>query len=197
MKDKVSAAALSAIALFNALCVYLVFKSGMREVYMENGLVENAQAVLLVISGVAFLVALARARGGHRFVLLGFILLCVSFLLRELDVEKFDLPRVLIHVGSGVGRNVIVSLAWAALALYMVRHFRLCMEMLRYWLLSKTGAFLLAGGVLLLLGAMFDRGLASSGYGRFYEEMLELNGYGAILLGALFSRARLRKSGEW
>jgi hypothetical protein len=37
-----------------------------------------------------------------------FSLLCYTFVLRELHVEKFDVPKVLIFIGSGAGHKTLV-----------------------------------------------------------------------------------------
>jgi hypothetical protein len=55
-------------------------------------------------------------------------------------------------------------------------------------ILSPTALFLMAAVGLLAAGGLFDKKIIVVEYFRFYEEVLEMNGYGFMLLAALSFR---------
>lgn len=85
--------------------LYAVFLLGDMSTYGEDGLLENIQSVVLFITSIVFLIpGLYRKRDG-KLVFLFFSLLSFSFALREVDVETFDIPSILIVMGSGIGKK--------------------------------------------------------------------------------------------
>src|SRR5690606_1088725 len=85
---------------FSALACYLLFVENNTNVYAENGILETTQAVLLALACVLFLATALWEKGQGRLVVLFCSLLCYGFVLREVDVETFDIPDLLILLGS-------------------------------------------------------------------------------------------------
>lgn len=147
----------------------------------ENGLVEWLQSAFIALSFFTFLLGIYLNQGiKERLISSGFSLLSLSFLLRELDVEKFDLPIFLITLGSGSGRNIFLGLLWIILfgLIYKYReHFT--KEAVAKFLFSGTGQLLMFAALMLILGAMMDKNVLKLDHltTRFYEELLELLGY--------------------
>jgi hypothetical protein len=157
---------------------------------VENGLIETMQAVLLAISCIFYLTAAALKEKPGKLIFLFCSLFCYSFVLRELDVEKFDIPYPLIFIGSGAGRNVTIAVAFIAiLACAALRNFRFYEKAAKGFIKSRPGMLLIAGGVFLFIGEFFEKYDAIVNH-VYWEEISELFAYVLILvssLAALFS----------
>jgi hypothetical protein len=181
---------------FSSLACYLLFVENNTNVYAENGILETAQAVLLVLACILFLSSAIWEKGEGRLVILFCSLLCYGFVLREVDVETFDIPDLLIMLGSGTGRNLslaagLILLCLAALFAGMREQIRLGLNFAR----SQSGLLLLSGCGFLLLGDVFEKQVFGSvPYHVFWEEMSELLGDVMILLSAVYSGAFLGRT---
>jgi hypothetical protein len=153
-------------------------------IYAENGLLENIQACILAITFVVYLVNSAVEKNCCRLILLSCSLLCYAFLLRELDVEKFDIPYALQMVGSGVGRNTTIAIAFLALFFYAARYFSFYKVEVVNFLRTRPGSLLIMAGVFLILGSVFEDIYAITHH-VFIEESLELFAYVLIMLSSL------------
>ncbi len=153
-------------------------------IYAENGLLENIQACILAITFVVYLVNSAVEKNCCRLFLLSCSLLCYAFLLRELDVEKFDIPYALQMVGSGVGRNTTIAIAFLALFFYAARYFSFYKVEVVNFLRTRPGSLLIMAGVFLILGSVFEDIYAITHH-VFIEESLELFAYVLIMLSSL------------
>lgn len=176
---------------FSALACYLLFVENNTNVYAENGILETTQAVLLALACVLFLATALWEKGEGRLVVLFCSLLCYGFVLREVDVETFDIPDLLILLGSGTGRNL--SLAFGLILLCLGALFAGLREQFRQGLAfarSRSGLLLLTGCGFLLLGDVFEKELLGSiAHHVFFEEMSELLGDVMILLSAVHAGA--------
>jgi len=112
-------------------------------------------------------------------------LLCFSFFLRELDVEDFDIPHALILIGSGVGRNAVLGMAFAAILIYAILKFSYYKVAAVMFVKSKPGWLLITGGVFLLIGLLFEEKKGLVYHDVFIEEMCEIFGYVLILLSSI------------
>jgi hypothetical protein len=191
--DIVSMAAIAAWLGLAAWATYGVFVLGHAELHAENGLIENLQAGLLVAACAIYLATAALEKRPDKPVLLACALLCYGFVVRELDVETFAIPQVLIAVGSGVGRTVSLALAFGALGLYVAltgpaRHVRAAVAFAR----SRPGRLFLAGCVFLVIGDRFEQATLLTRH-VFLEEMAELFGYLLILLSSIAGNAYLHR----
>ena len=183
--DVISTAAIAACLGFAAWAAYCVFVNGHVHIYAENGLIENIQASPLAVACAVYLATVALEKRSDKLILLFCSLLCYGFVLRELDIEKFDVPRALVFIGSGVGRNMTLAVAVAGICLYaaltdLPRYRNTVAKFLR----SMPGVLLVAGGVFLIIGDLIEKNKMIAN-AVFAEEMAELLAYVLILLSSI------------
>jgi hypothetical protein len=179
----------------NIIFVYFAFIKGNNSICEENYFIENLQAVLVITSCLVFLAYLVHMDKPYSFILWSLSLLCFSFLLHELDVEKHDLPSFIVLLGSGTGRNIMLPVLWAFVAVQLLRDFSRLKKVIRDYLWSYSGIMLIICGGLLIAGSLFDHKIIVIDvfFRRCYEELFELNGYFMLFGAALTSRSSLRK----
>lgn len=159
----------------------------------ENGPLENLQSLMLLG---CFGVYLRLARVEKRVALTAGILslLCLSLLLRELDLDEPSLgvSYIIIFFVQGAGRYAVMALLWTVAVLLVARDYpRHRDAMIRYFQ-STSGRIVMVSGCVTALGWIFDHLTRRGGYSMFWEEFIELNGYALLLLGALHARDSLR-----
>lgn len=167
---------------------YLVFSEKQAQIYEDNGLIENMQALLLMVACIVYLLVGLRENRLNKLIPLFCSLLCFSFLLRELDVEKFDLPGVLIYFGHGAGRDAILAIALFSIFTYAALNRSYYKKAAIHFARSGSGWLLVSGGVFLVIGNVFEK---SDGIPHFvfFEEIAELFGYVLILLSSIYARS--------
>ena len=146
----------------------------------ENGIVEASQSIFITLSMILFAYhALMVKEIAAKLASFGLSLLSLTFLLRELDVEKFDLPSFIIMIGSGTGRNLFLGSLWIILLVFTFKYKSIEKNKVVSFLFSTYGQFLMFSALMLLLGMMMDKNIFSlqNLTTRFYEELLELLGY--------------------
>ena len=194
------------IASFLAWCVFFLgsfyyVSNNHSQIYAEDGLIENIQASFLAIACLVYLAVAVLDKQSKTLILLFCSLLCYGFVLRELDVEKLNVPSAIKFMGSGVGRNASVGAAFAAILIYVgfsgfTQHVKTAVAFFKV----KSGALLLVAAVFLFVGEFFEK-QTEMVFHVFYEEMLELLGYLFILLSSLsvvpfFNRVGSRSNGR-
>jgi hypothetical protein len=113
--------------------------------------------------------------------------LSFSFILREMSIKQSHIDWLIFFV-DGQGFKIIMALVWLPL-LYKAFQFRNeYIGIVKKAILSPTSLFLIAAVFMLASGALFDKEIIVVEYFRFYEEVLEMNGYGFMLLAALSFR---------
>lgn len=157
----------------------------------ENGLLENTQVALLSLSGIAFAVKSFNMERDFRLLLWMGAWFCLSFILRELDVEDFAVPQWVVLIGSGTGRNLIMGAGWIVLGVLGIKSLPGLKGSFGYIARSRTALFMYAAGAMLLLGALSEE--ISGKEGMIWEETAETIGYFLLLLGAFFSTSIARK----
>ncbi len=173
------------VSFWSAHSVFVLHDS---TIYAENGLLENMQALLLTVSSVLFLTPLVLQRKPVKLILLFCALLSCSFALRELDIERFPVHNFLILIGSGTGRNIILSVAFAALLLYAGFRFSYYWHAGMTFLRSRSGLLLILAGLFLVIGTLFEKSDWMV-YHVFYEEISELYAYCFIAMSAFAANA--------
>lgn len=161
---------------------YAVMLLGDPSVYAENSLLESTQALTLALSLLFFLVPVFDSSRNDRLIAVFMSLLSLGFILRELDVEQFDLPNILILLGSGKGRNLLLGtglLLTLATALFKFRYY---LSLARCFFRHGAGIATLFAGLFLVIGDMFEK--IDIPYHVLFEESLELIGYAILLLAA-------------
>jgi len=163
--------------------------------YGENELMEHVQLLILLVVGIAFW----RNSGVNKWTmvkpsapslsLLAYLgaSLSFSFILREMSIKQSHIDWLIFFV-DGQGFKIIMALVWLPL-LYKAFQFRNeYIGIVKKAILSPTSLFLMAAVFMLASGALFDKEIIVVEYFRFYEEVLEMNGYGFMLLAALSFR---------
>jgi len=176
---------LFAVVLWSAHAVYVL---GDVAVYDENGPLENLQAFLLAISCILFLVPVVMQKNSEKLLLTFCSLLCYGFVLRELDVERFDVPEVVKFIGSGIGRNISLIVGFTIIVIYAGFRFSYYKRAGILFLKSRPGILLMAGGLLLVIGDLFEK--RHFIHHAFFEELFELSGYVSILLSAIAANCK-------
>ena len=173
---------LPAIALTNGFMFYHFHHLGGSPLYEENSLIENLQALFYAIAAIALIPAIIKAGGFQKFFLSSFALLCLTFFLREVDVEKLDVSPVLIALGSGIGRNIILTAGFLGLFIWYLKHHRIGFLKNLPPVTSPVFLFTMLAGILLFAGEACEKiDLV------FWEETLELNASVLLLAAAIMS----------
>jgi hypothetical protein len=187
-------AALFVLSLIDALFFYEAEIKANTDIIKEDHSLENNQVILLFISGLIYLWTLFHVQKGHKLFPCAGALLCLSFILRELDVEKFDLPQAIILLGHGLGRNILLICLWLLVIALFLRNYKHYMAIAVSLLKTRSALFMFVGGLSLIVGSLFDDRVFDVDAYQLYEELSELNGYYFILLASLnlfFNLARL------
>jgi len=179
----ITAVALGAVLGLFIWSTYSVVVLDHTDIYAENGLLENIQATLLAIACIAFLVPTAFEKRSDKLILFLCSLLCLAFVLRELDVETFDVHGAVKFIGSGAGRNTIIAAALIVLLSYAAFRVSYYKKRVAEFIRSRAGLLLMMGGVLIIIGDAFEK-YDWIDYHAYIEEMFELFGYTLILLAA-------------
>jgi hypothetical protein len=176
---------LAAISLLlvgmNALFAYDVILFAHHEVHGENALLENLQAMFLGLATALFLVP-TPANIANQCLNKAFALLCFSFLLRELDLEYLGLPALLVQVGTGTGRTMLLTALWTMVLYGFVHNVQDKPQFLRQLLRSYKFVVMAVVLVLLAISAVMDKELLPISPARLYEELAETNAYFMMLL---------------
>lgn len=163
--------------------------------YGENQLMEHTQLMILLIVGITFwkIAGIQKWKSvepsAASLSLLAYLgaALSFSFILREMSVKKTEIDWLIFFV-DGQGFKIIMALVWLPL-LYKAYQFKTeYIQIVKQAILSPTAIFLMIAASLLLAGGLFDKEIIVVEYFRFYEEVLEMNGYGFMLLAALSFR---------
>lgn len=162
---------------------YVATIAGKPFIVYENELVENFQGLMLFVSMMIFAVYLLRCDQSLQVIVYCGFLFFLTFLLRELDVESFKIPKLIIILGSGHGRNIFLLSLWLIALAYLLEHARQNMKIVRQLFHSRSGSYYVIGGLLLVLGEILD---VIGGHGLpLYEELTEVVAYYFLLAGAI------------
>lgn len=173
------------ICCFDIFAAYLVIGMEMPRLHEENGLFENIQVLLLVITMAVFALQSIVRKNSHRVFPLAGSFLCMVFVLRELDVEKLDVPQIFIVLGSGTGRNVLMVALGVLLLIYAILNFRSIRVFVPQFFFETSSLTILAGLLFLVSGGLFDKEAIETVHYQFYEEILEVTGYYLMFAGSV------------
>lgn len=167
---------------FTSWATYLVMNNN-TQIYAENGILENLQAFVLFVAFIVFSLNAVVEKKPSKLILLTCSLLCYSFLLRELDVETFNVPYLLQAIGSGTGRNATIAIAFFAILFYALRNFAFYKAAAVNFLKTVPGTLLIMAGLCLIVGGFFEDFYGMTHH-VFIEEKLELLAYVLIMLSS-------------
>jgi len=175
--------------VLGAFFAFPAFAGGADDIAQENGVLENTQVALLLLSGLIFLVQSFSVDRTVRCILWMGAWFCLSVILRELDVEDLSVPQWVVWLGSGMGRNLIMGIGWIVLGVLAIKSYPELKGAFGRIARSRTAIFVLAAGIMLVLGSLFDHGAVMARHGKLLEEIFETIGYFLLLPAALFSRS--------
>ena len=177
-----SAGAFLGFALWVSYTAFVLNDAG---ILKENGLLENVQVIILALACLVYIVPIPLEKRTDKLILLFCSLLCLSFMLRELDVEYFAaVPDILKLAGSGIGKRLILGAGFISIFVYASLDFSYYKNAVVGFLCTISGRLLVFACIFLLLGAYFDKH-ESIPYQVYYEEMSEYCGYFFIYLSAI------------
>ena len=149
----------------------------------EYNLLESAQVCLLLIClAFTLYVALDRAREDT---IISIILSIALFgiLLREIDLEDFNIPIWIIAIGSGSGRTLLLLIMLAPVLLFMIVQYNKYYGLVRNYFMSQVGLSLTLSVCLLFIGSLFEHEYLLSR--TLIEESFELIAYGLCFRAVL------------
>jgi len=159
---------------------------------LENGGMEDAQVLAVSLSLVLFLFAAVSSKSSERLFYASLVLLCVTFLLRELDMEDYGLHPVITGLTSGLGRNVLLGFLWMCCLLLFLKDPQASRTVLSKWFKSFEGRLMMLAGLFFLSAWPLDKEMfeLNSHTSRVLEELLELNGYFLFWLSSVSNYVR-------
>ncbi len=110
-----------------------------------------------------------------------------GILLREIDIEDFNIPMWIIVIGSGAGRTLLLSIMLAPVLLFIVVKYQQYYGLVKKYFLSQVGLSLILSFCLLLIGSMFEHEYLLSR--TLIEESFELIAYG-LFFRAVFTMSQ-------
>jgi hypothetical protein len=185
-----SAVILGAFSVLFLWTTHSVFILDITDIYVENGLLENIQASLLIISCIVFLIPIVVEKNAEKLILLFCSLLCYSFFLRELEFDELDVNDTIKYIFSGVFRYISITVAFIVLFFYAAFRFSYYIDASVSFIRSKSGILLISGGIFFITGDLFEK-ISSVNHHVYWEELLELFGCCFILLSAFAANAGL------
>lgn len=169
---------------------------GWERASLENGVVENMQLLMLLVSMVAGIVAACRSAGFLRAVFACWAAIMLLMIQREFDFAVLGVDSTLYQLRSTNVRLAFWLPVLAILLIWNLRYWRdllRCLPALRWahlWPIALIGALMLCSN----LAEQVTKAGAAAGMTSFLvfmEELLELNGYGVIAAMGLSFAARL------
>jgi len=169
------------VVVLNVLILHELYSSGNRAICDEGQFVESASAFCYLCAAILTFFRSFCRKGLERKLTWLFSLTCLLCFIRELDLEYLNIPGVLITLGSGIGRNVLFVTLYLVVILSIVSSAGIRRKLdIRIILKSQVVVVAVVGGVLLVLGSIFERFELTVA-----EEILEMNGSLLFLLAAI------------
>lgn len=187
-----NSAVLAAIVIVASICAWFGQQAD-PHIADENHLLEWGQALFLALAGGVHAVrAKALPRISLSFLLhTGLALLMYAFLLRELDIDKFGEDHMWKFIERGF--RLVEVVLWLGFLVYLAPRLKALFAQTRLILSMPVTALTIVGGLFLVAGWPFDKGVfhsLSHAYTELVEEVLELNGCFILFIAALADSAR-------
>ena len=165
--------------------LFEMFYEGNSSIHAENHFLENAQVAACVLAMLVFLGAAFAGGEKAKAIPLFFAVLAFAFILRELDVERLDLPKFCRDLGSGIGRNILVSALFVGVFAMAFLKFKFYLNAAFKFMRMRAFYWGVMAAAVLLLSDITERTHPVSHY-EFWEETLELAGYTLFLIAATY-----------
>lgn len=170
----------SVIFLVNAFFLAVAYQ--LPQSIQEDNIYENVQVLCLFISMVIFLYAAV----SRDFKSVAFIsaVTCFLFILRELNVESFDIPHIFILLFSGTGKKILFAFL-ILLSLYFLKNSYGIKHIIKSFI-PDMNPFIISLGILFVISWVFDKKIFDIQYNLLFEELAETNAYFIIIAAAMF-----------
>ncbi len=170
------------------VCLFLAGQPHL-ELFAENKAIENIEVCFLVLGFFAFVYGFFTCH--TQSIALCSITICFGFILRELDIEKFDFPHWIIFLGSGMGRNVLLAILGLGSLAFLAKE----MNFAKIIGLLKSHFAICIYGVscFLVLSWAFDKEVFSLQNNLIFEELSELNAYFLIFVSSVIYAFEYRR----
>jgi hypothetical protein len=149
--------------------------------FSENGILETLQVLFLVVTMVRYLSLLRTADRVVRSIFAGGALIALGCILREVDFEPEGPLGSVDRILKGPVRIAVIVIAIPVLVIYIQTLRRHLWALPRLILGTWWGRTCIFGGLVIVLGTLFDRGLVSDSIPHRWEEILETIGF--LLVG--------------
>ena len=166
----------------------------------ENHIMENIQAGSLFLAFILyFFISYKLNAKGYKILFLGLGLLNLTFFMREVEFDEFEIQLALFDVFNPPIRNYWVGAAWVVSFLVFVRNAKISWRAFLHWVKSLQGALVCIAGVFYLAGDLFDKNVFDLPRepNMFYEEILETNATTLMILAAVLSLRWAQRSTWW
>jgi hypothetical protein len=149
----------------------------------EHGLMEDAQLALLAPTFALFWLGWRRGLNAERTAAGALAMLSAAAFVREIDVKSLGGPgwfRWLSHHGL---QEILLVAMTLPILVYLALKWRHWLDLLKL-AFAPTAISLYIAGILLMFSVYLDRRVVTTAEMRFWEELVELNGYAFLLLAA-------------
>lgn len=144
----------------------------------ENGFLENMQVAFLTLGMLGFLFN-CFANNLKSFAFFG-ALICLSFILREIDVELLDIASIIKTLGSGLGRNILMATLFIISITLILRGN--VNDDLNVLFKSNFIIVIIFAGLFLISSWIFDQKIIQTASNLLIEEISEVNAYFLIFI---------------
>lgn len=168
------------LSIINITIIEQVIGEGKSQLFEENGLIENIQAISFLSACLITFFVYFKQTEFKKWLAAFFSLTYLTFFLREIDAKDFHASQTVEFFVSGTGKDMLISLGFIILFGYFLKYYQHLFSQIKFILRSKVAIWTLAGCMLLVTGRGFEiLDLV------LFEELSELNGTLLILLAAL------------
>ena len=147
----------------------------------EYSVLESAQVCLLLLSLIITIYTALDREREDKIISTVLSIALFGILLREIDIEDFNIPMWVIAIGSGSGRTLLLSLMLVPILLFMVVKHHEYYGLVKKYFMSQVGLSLILSFCLLLIGSLFEHEYLLSR--TLIEESFELIAYGLFFRG--------------
>ncbi len=151
------------------------------DLFDENNIIENTEVIFLLLALFIFTYGILSCH--TRSIAFCSFTVCFGFILRELDIEQFDVPHWIIFLGSGIGRNILLAILGILAILFFIKE----MNYQKLLKLMQTNFAICIYIVFFFLVCswIFDKGVFDFQYNLIAEELSEINAYLLILISSI------------
>lgn len=165
--------ALALIILLHSFS-WIALKGSVAHIEQENGIMENYQAICLVLAMVVLFIGIHRSRiRAEKIFYAGLVLFTGTLLVLEVDFRQMNAP-LLNTIMNGKIRNIWLGTFWLVGIVLFARNIKPVVNSFLAWLRTPAALLMIAGGVFWVLSALIDKSLLGK-KDLFNEELMEVN----------------------